>query len=362
MVTEDRVAQMNDRNKKGVNKTLPKASVVLIVSVYMPPLAWAEVAGAEMASCLQQAVLSAPEKTTVAELKRSCASQLVISSQASPQNVDRLRMARRFHHERHLGQSPYVITPHKRNYFMPFSYVETPNEAPYENLVGLVAAEDELNHEEAKFQLSLKVPVAEGVLLDDDAIFFGFTVKSFWQMYNSNLSAPFRETNYQPELFWVAPVDWNPFEADASYLRVGIEHESNGRSLPLSRSWNRIYTDFVWEQDNWAFSFKPWYRIPEREKSDANDTSGDDNPDIERYLGHFEFTSVYHGYNHEVSLMLRNNLRADNFGALQLDWTFPLWKRFRGHVQYFNGYGESLVDYDAKIERLGIGILLTDLL
>lgn len=313
-----------------------------------------------LSRCLQEAVLSAPEHFTVAQLRDRCRERQHHALKTPA--LDQFRVARRYHQERHLGQSPYVITPHKRNYFMPFSYVETPNEAPYENLLGLVEPEDELNHEEAKFQLSLKVPVAEGLLRDDDSIFFGFTVKSFWQMYNSNLSAPFRETNYQPELFWVAPVDWNPFAADASYLQIGVEHQSNGRSLPLSRSWNRVYADFIWEEGSWAFSFRPWYRIPEDEKTDASDTQGDDNPDIERYLGHFEFTSIYHGYNHEVSLMLRNNLRSDNFGALQLDWTFPLWKRFRGHVQYFNGYGESLVDYDARIERLGIGILLTDLL
>ena len=84
--------------------------------------------------------------------------------------------------------------------------------------------------------------------------------------------------------------------------------------------------------------------------------------DIADYMGHFEFTTVYTKRNHEFSLMLRNNLKSDNKGAVQLDWSFPAWGRLRGYAQYFNGYGESLVDYNQHVERFGVGILLTDFL
>lgn len=80
-------------------------------------------------------------------------------------------------------------------------------------------------------------------------------------------------------------------------------------------------------------------------------------------MGNFEFTVAYRKFDQEVSVRLRNNLDSEkNHGAIQVDWTFPLEGRYRGYLQLFSGYGESLIDYDARIQRLGIGIIFTDLL
>ena len=115
-----------------------------------------------------------------------------------------------------------------------------------------------------------------------------------------------------------------------------------------------MYANFVFERKNLVLALKPWYRIPES-KGD------DDNPDIDKYLGYGELRTIYKYQGHTFSALWRNNLRRDeNRGALQLDWSFPLYKRLRGYIQYFNGYGESLLDYDTSANSLGFGFQFTD--
>ncbi|PDH40522.1 MAG: hypothetical protein CNE99_03500 [OM182 bacterium MED-G24] len=123
-----------------------------------------------------------------------------------------------------------------------------------------------------------------------------------------------------------------------------------------------MYGSFVWGKNRFIFSFKPWWQIPEDEKVEPGAAIGDDNPDIEDYLGHFEFPVLYRRRDHEWGRILRHNFDSDSCGAIQLDWTFPLWRGLRGYAQYFNGYDEILNDYNAHTQRFGIGIQLTDIL
>jgi phospholipase A1 len=180
-----------------------------------------------------------------------------------------------------------------------------------------------------------------------------------WQLYNRDISSPFRETNYEPEAFLAFDTDWTIFGLNNRFFFIGISHQSNGREKSLSRSWNRIYANFIMRRGNMVISLKPWYRIPEGSEDD-------DNPHIEDYLGYGELRAIYRTGDNTFGMMLRNNLEFDdnNKGALQLDWSFPLpgTDRIKGFIQYFKGYGECLLDYNVSTSRLGFGLLLTDFL
>jgi phospholipase A1 len=136
-------------------------------------------------------------------------------------------------------------------------------------------------------------------------------------------------------------------------IQAGFVHQSNGRSGEVSRSWNRVYANMIFERGNFYFGLKPWLRIQE-------DSEDDDNPDIEDYLGYFEFQGIYNRNKSNYGLFFRNTLKDGYRGAVQLDWGFPVHDHLRGYVQYFYGYGESLIDYNNKVNKLGIGIKLTD--
>ena len=261
--------------------------------------------------------------------------------------------------EKKTAFNPYVITPHKMNYILPVSITDGINNEAYNSFSNWA---EHLKDIETKFQISIKVPLTSGdILTKGDQIFFGFTIESWWQLYTDKLSRPFRETNYQPEFFYITPLNWHPFDTNSGVI-VGFEHQSNGRSQLISRSWNRVYANFLFEKNNFALSFRPWFRIPEGDKATSVDAIGDDNPDIDEYMGHFELGLAYDWLDdYEISMKLRENF-AEHHGAIEIGFTFPLWGKLRGYAQYFNGYGESLIDYNHKQQRFGIGFALTDIL
>ena len=310
----------------------------------------------QIKQCYIEQIRKSSENQTVGEIEKWCFEQVGLEQKPTKANKRASPLAKRLQREQANKDNPNVIASHKRNYLLPFTYNDNPNGEPFENLT----KNNTLDNFEAKFQLSFKAPIAESLLVEKDMLFFGFTIQSYWQMYNSELSSPFRETNYQPELFYGFINDFDVGDWTNVVNVIGFEHQSNGKPQPLSRSWNRIYAQFVWENDNWITTFKPWYRIPEDNKTEVNQPDGDDNPDIDKYMGHFEFSSAYKWDSQTFGVMFRNNLRANNRGAIQLDWTFPMGRRFKGYAQYFNGYGESLIDYNHSLQRIGIGVLLTD--
>lgn len=244
----------------------------------------------------------------------------------------------------------YAIMAHRSNYILPVAYNSSPNTGPFQE----ASTGEDIQETEVKFQISLKIKLWQDILSKDMDLWFGYTQQSFWQLYNFADSSPFRETNYEPELLLNVRTNFRFLGMNARAIHVGFSHQSNGRSKPFSRSWNRIVGNAGLEKDNFILLFKAWYPIPEREEKD-------DNPDIDDYMGYGELWGYYVWNGYRLGAMLRNNLTLNNNrGALHLEWSIPITKKVGVYVQYFNGYGESLLDYNHSVNRIAIGFILAD--
>ena len=249
----------------------------------------------------------------------------------------------------------YAIALYNQNYLLFARYSDNVNNAPFTPVFQAAQqAPQPLDSTEAKFQISFKVRL----WTTDDrrwGVWAAYTQQSQWQVYNADLSRPFRETDYMPELF----VSYRPgLEVGGFHwrlLNVGFNHQSNGRTEPLSRSWNRLFAEFGIERGNFALLAKAWYRI--KESADK-----DDNPDITDYYGYAGVNAIYKWRDHSFALMARGNISTGK-GAAQFTWTSPRFLGpLRGYVQAFTGYGESLIDYNWNQSTIGIGIALNDAL
>jgi phospholipase A1 len=256
--------------------------------------------------------------------------------------------------EKAVSKSIYSLLSHKPFYFMPVTYTfNTLENETYPSL-------GKTDSVEAKFQFSFKIDVIESFFKDHMQLSFAYTNLSYWQVYNKQNSAAFRETNHEPDLF----ISYFPETVDSInnkwILSLGVVHESNGQNVETSRSWNRVYVQGHFILKYVVLNLKVWQRIKEGAKSTPEDPEGDDNPDIVDFMGRFQGTISSKVGASTLSLSFRNNLKSRNKGALEFSWSFPLKDRIRGYFQYFDGYGESLIDYDRSIRRIGLGISIGD--
>jgi phospholipase A1 len=242
------------------------------------------------------------------------------------------------------------VTFHRSNYALAFSYNSSPNLAPWRAL----DPPKTLTKPEVTFELSFKAKIWEDVLGKEMDLWVAYTQRSFWQLYNFEDSSPFRETDYEPEALLNFRTRLSLLGLKVRFLQLGINHQSNGQSEPLSRSWNRVVANIGLERGDFSLLLKGWYRLPE-----SPDT--DDNPGISDYMGYGEVWAYYFLKNQRFAIMLRDNLDFhENRGAIQLEWSFPLFAQIGGYVQYYLGYGESLLDYNHRVNRIGLGFILTD--
>ncbi len=338
--------------KKTQQKILPFLFPLATLAMLPSMVTYAD----DLDDCMVKTMRAASETTTIGELRLHCEQKIhtdIFVRDTSP--TKKPIVSKRINEDKEHILLPFTLMAHKPNYILFAAY----NASSY----NAKSFQDQFNNPgldfddtEAQFQLSIKFPLLVNAFNNTADIYAAYTNRSFWQVYNSKESAPFRETNHEPEAWIQFHPHWQLFGFTNVWNSFGIVHQSNGRGGELSRSWNRIYAWLTVERGNLAMGIKPWIRIQE----DAQD---DDNPDITDYLGHGEFYASYKWRKNVFSLMTRNNLESGfQRGAVELSWSFPLphWPYLKGYLHYFNGYGESLIDYNHYSNTIGIGLSLTD--
>ena len=245
---------------------------------------------------------------------------------------------------------------YKPVYLLPLTWTDSVNTTPTSPAPNhSVSTPTDLDAVELKYQISLKAKLWDGVLGTPLRLWGAYTQSSRWQVYNSALSRPFRETDYEPELIAAWPIDYTLAGWRLRQLSLALNHQSNGRGVPLSRSWNRVIGEAGFEVGNWTVQLRPWARVSE-------DASSDDNPDIADYIGRAEALITGKLGQHIVALQLRHSLRGGDraHASMQLEWSYPLGGALHLYTQWFSGYGESLIDYNHRQNKLGVGVSVVD--
>ena len=136
--------------------------------------------------------------------------------------------------------------------------------------------------DEVKYQLSLAFPFWRGILGPNSVLGASYTQKSG----GSFPTAVNLHRSVKPTMSHSCSGFATDYEFAGWTLRdveVGFNHDSNGRSDPTSRSWNRAYTRLMAQNGNMMVEVKPWYVVG----------STDDNPDITKYMGYYQLRIGY---------------------------------------------------------------------
>ncbi|MBC7365422.1 MAG: phospholipase A [Undibacterium sp.] len=217
---------------------------------------------------------------------------------------------------------------------------------PYEPIYFSVGANDRIN---ARFQFSFRFrPLTPkgNVSKPWQDLYAAYTQTSLWDL--ESLSKPFYDTSYKPTLFYGK----DEFDVKLPWIdrlgaQIGVQHESNGQALGKSRSLNTVYFRPVvtWKLPrDWQLAVSPRF-IGYFDK--------DENPDLEHYRGYVEWlVALEHRSGFKITANLRKGT-SSGYGSGEINASWPLDNFFpelggRLLVQYFNGWGESLLDYNIR--------------
>lgn len=282
---------------------------------------------------------------------------ILVPNQDPPKNRFSNALSKMFELEDEDQRGVFKPSMYKPMYVIPFRLTDNVNRQPQNaNPQRGNPPYKEYQNVESKFQVSLKTKVWQDFLGLKGDFWVAFTQQAYWQVYNGDLSRPFRELNYEPEVMYVTPLRLSIGDFKWQMVGLSINHQSNGKEQMYSRSWNRIILMNAFEYNNFTFITRFWRRMSEK-------TEGDDNADILDYMGRGELTVSYNSNKHSFIFLMRNNLKfnKNNKGFGEFTYIYPVGKGgLRVFAQLSTGYGDSLIEYNHKQTTFGAGIMLSE--
>ena len=238
------------------------------------------------------------------------------------------------------SQSIYSLKAYETNYFIPVSY--RADDARYGDTNGHNA-----QAVETEFQISVRYDYGANILGLNEVYSLAYTQHSFWQLYET--SAYFRETNYNPAAFVTIPVGYTRNFDFFKMIRFSFAHQSNGRGGYEERSWNYVEASLYFQFGPTFVNLKLW--------KDVGNLSYND--DLMEYMGYGSLTLLLPYKKNLFKLTGRNPF--NHKGAIEGSYTYPLTDEDNLflYLKAFHGFGESLISYDERVTKIGIGFSIS---
>ncbi|MCM1290566.1 MAG: phospholipase A [Prevotella sp.] len=200
-----------------------------------------------------------------------------------------------------------------------------------------------------KFQISIAQRLTKSTLPWNTFLFLMYTQKTFWNVFENSM--PMRDMNFNPGIGIT-----KPFFNKGRYvgkMTLLIEHESNGRDSIQSRSWNRISLSGSVMVNDWLMVHaKYWIPI----------IDGMHNKDILKYAGIFQhgvqITTPDKKFGWGLTLVKRAGWNLNYNTIFEFNWRVHKQTNQYFFVQYYNGYGEGLLDFKQFQSNLRVGLVI----
>lgn len=212
-----------------------------------------------------------------------------------------------------------------------------------------IGAKPSKDNSDVKFQISIAQRLTKSVLPWHTYIFLMYTQKTVWDVFKNSM--PMRDMNFNPGIGWTKPF----FNKDryVGKMTLMVEHESNGRDGDNSRSWNKISLSGSVLIDEWIMVHgKVWIPI----------VDGMNNKDILDYSGIYqhgiEVATPDRKFIWDLTMVKRRGWNLSYNTSFEFSWRIHKKSNQYLFLQYYNGYGENLLDYNKFRSRLRVGIVI----